>query len=260
MKQATIHHPRPYWHVDAKWIVGILLVISLGIALFAFSLSRVTERDTAVQFSANVVANLFSREGLDNENDVEELRQQALRLPGNEITPLEQFPGITLTKEDLRTLSAKELKLKLFSQLTGTIYDNGLEEAAAKFTNDPDEQDNFVKQAAVLGVLTEATHDAVQTAFTLTLIISLVLLAALVFFSAGWGRLVSPGVVLLFVSLPFVPFSIAISNIPESGDTPFAALPSTILQHYQFVALLGAGLLLAALVGKSVQRLRAKKS
>ena len=33
----SINKPRPYWHVDAKWITGLLLVVVLNAALHMFS-------------------------------------------------------------------------------------------------------------------------------------------------------------------------------------------------------------------------------
>lgn len=254
---------RPYWHVDLKWISGILLFFALSSALLFFNLSKLTERDKSVEISATIVASLFSKEGLDDEQSLEELRQQAALLPGDTVAPLPQFPGVQISKEDLATKSAREIRIAIFKQLTEPIYDKGIRGAAASFTPDPAEQDEFVKDASLLGIFTKATHDMMQTAFVIATIVSIALLAALIFFSAGWGRLVSPAVLLLAVSPIGALLSLLLLFPSPEGDGPFSLLPRSVAQEiggslaqsYLVAAILGIVLFLAALIGKITQKI-----
>src|SRR5690242_6160959 len=84
---------RPYWHIDAKWVFGILLCMSLGACLLVYNISTLTSKDQAVPLSAGIVASLFSKNGINDPNGLDELKQQAAALPDNAIlTPLSQFP------------------------------------------------------------------------------------------------------------------------------------------------------------------------
>lgn len=40
--------PRPYWHVDAKWVVGLVLLLVWSATLFGFGLYRLTDEKVAV--------------------------------------------------------------------------------------------------------------------------------------------------------------------------------------------------------------------
>jgi hypothetical protein len=42
------HKPRPYWHVDLKWLFSLLTIITLSVAAFTFGLYRVSDREPAV--------------------------------------------------------------------------------------------------------------------------------------------------------------------------------------------------------------------
>jgi hypothetical protein len=254
---------RPYWHIDAKWIFGTLLFFTLGAALLLFNLSKVTERDFVVEVSATVVASLFSRDGLDDEQGIEEFRQLAAQSKQDTIRPIEDFPWLTLSKEDVLKLSPRELRIKLFSQVTGPVYDKGLEEAAADFTDNEADRAEFVEQASLLGVVTEQTHQTLQKVFWIAAIVSLVFAAGLVFFSHGWGRLVSPAIVMLVVSPIGALAALLVKNPPTDGDGPLAALPegvasevgTTLSQSYLVVAAIAVTLLLIALIGKIVQKI-----
>jgi hypothetical protein len=260
MKTQTQPKPRPYWHVDAKWISGIGLFFALGLTLLLFNLTAITDREFATRSTATLVASLFSKEGLDDDSGLAEFRQKVNDTPGDTVVPIPQFPWLTLTKQDALTLGPRELRIKIFSQLTTPIYDKGLDGAAAQFTSNPAEQKEFKKNATLLGLFTSETHKTLKKMFTIVSIVAAVLLAAVIYFSAGWGRLVSPGLLLLVVALPGALFSLILAHPPQDGDAPFAALPkeltdtlSSNLSHsYLYAALLGVFLLVAALIGKTI--------
>ncbi|HUC20660.1 MAG TPA: hypothetical protein VMR98_04160 [Candidatus Polarisedimenticolaceae bacterium] len=69
-------HPRPYWHVDAKWICGLLLVVLIAVGLLIIGLYRVTERASAQKLSGAIATSLFSNPGADTSFDATQLRQK----------------------------------------------------------------------------------------------------------------------------------------------------------------------------------------
>ena len=255
-------HPRPYWHVDAKWVAGILLFFSLSSLLVLLNLSNITSRDQAVPATASIVANLFSKNGLDDPGGVAEFKQQTALLPdGATITPLTGFPSVHLTKDQVENLSPADLRVAIFSQLTGAIYDNGLKNAAMQLTNDPKAAQTFTDQAAPLGLLSKQNHEALQKASLIAAAISLVWLVMLVYFSAGWGRLVSPAVVLLAIGPVGTLLGVALLALSQSDTTFGGVVPSSILkvlsnslQHTYGAALFVAlGLLVVASAGRIIQ-------
>lgn len=261
--------PRPYWHVDLKWVTGILFFFALGLSLLLYNLSVLTERERATTISATVIASMFSKDGLDDPKDVEIFKQQAALIPGDVITPISQFPTLQVTKADIMTKSPRELRISLFKQLTEPIYDKGIKGAAQEFTPDPAAQAQFQKDAALLGVFTKNTHDSLQRAFIWTALFAGVMLILLIYFSAGWGRLVSPALVLLLVSPLGTVLSLLLLYPPKDGDAPFTALPTGVAQEigtslnqsYLSATLVGVGLLVAAGIGKLIHiAMRRKKT
>jgi hypothetical protein len=254
---------RPYWHVDLKWIFGILLFFSLGTCLLFFNLSGLTEKDRAVTLSANIVAGLFSKDGLDDEKSITEFREKAAITPGDTVVPVEQFPWLQISKKDALSLGARDLRIAIFRQLTEPIYDKGVAGVAADISKDPAEQEKFVQQAVFLNAFTKSTHSVFQFIFWITAATSVLLLAGLVYFSNGWGRLVSPGIVLLLASPIGTLAGILLLHPPTNGDGPFAQVPQNIAQDignslnnsYSATIILGILLLVAALIGKIVQAL-----
>ncbi len=253
---------RPYWHVDIKWVCGILSFLALGVALLMFNLSTLTAKERALNISTTLVAGLFSKEGLDDEKGLEEFRQKIQNLPGDTVSPIPQFPQVKISKQDVVTLSARELRLKLFRQITEPIYDYGPAGAAAKFTTDVNEQKEFTKNASLLGVFTKKTHQTLHRIFVITAVAAVLFLVTTIYFSAGWGRLVSPGTILLVVSPVGAIAGLLLSHPPKDGDAPLGALPpnvaneigSSLSHSYMIAAVLGILLLLAALIGKLVQK------
>ena len=54
--------PRPYWHVDAKWITGILLVFTLSITFLVFNLGQITNAENGVDFLTLMIASVFNQQ------------------------------------------------------------------------------------------------------------------------------------------------------------------------------------------------------
>jgi hypothetical protein len=252
---------RPYWHVDLKWIVGILLFFTLGAALLFYNLAGITERERATTMSATIIASLFSKNGLDDDKDIVEFRQQAASIPGDIITPVPQYPWLKISKHDLMTKSPREIRITIFRNLTDPIYDKGLVGASAEFSADPVNQKQFQKDATLLGVFTKTTHEMFQTAFTWSAVATFVFFVLLLYFSAGWGRLVSPAIVLLAVSPLGTVLGLLLLYPPTDGDAPLAALPTSVSQEigsvlnqsYVTATIVGVVLIFVAGLGKLVQ-------
>ena len=256
-------NPRPYWHVDAKWVFGILLFFALITTLLLSTLIKLTDENNGPKLAAIAIGSLFIREDtIENEEAIRaEIRKQ-----GGAIRPIPFMPKVVITEADLE-LSLNDIKIKVFQPLTTEMYQNGIEATAAKYAPDEESRKKFINDAFAFRILTKKSHEALVSQFNMLVIVCLVLLAGFIYFSAGWGRLANPGLLLLAVSLPGSLLALLVANPPKDGDGgPLAFLPPALAQEfglilgqtYQPVAIWGLVLLAAALIGKIVTSVIAK--
>jgi hypothetical protein len=260
---AIIQHltprPRPYWHVDAKWICGILLLFFLVSTLLLATLVKVTDEKHGPTIAALVIGSMFIR-GDSTAASTEEARQE-IRRQGGEIRPIPNFPSVVITEKDLE-LSTYDIKLKVFKPLTDIIYTEGVEATAKQFASTQEEKDKFVNDAFLFRIFTKETHETLRSWLTVAAILSVILLLAFIYFSAGWGRLANPGVLLLLVSLPGTVLTLMLTrpNVSQNGTDkgPLGFLPPDVAKelgnslggHFSLLAILGGVLLLSAIIGK----------
>lgn len=247
--------PRPYWHVDAKWIFGIIFFISAFVSLVLFTTSTLLSPQVAVPVATYVVASQFSRNGLDEKIDLTTLKSQLESSGGENSFNLGGFK-ISVTNKDLNTLSPRELRLKVFGQVVETIY--------YQKTEVPD----AAKQYGVLAYFNKANADKFANFFKLSLVPVFLSAAGLVFFSYKYGRLISPAIPLILLgTLPSFLLFLVQNAKPRSGETgPFSFLPHEMVVDIAqrlsrvYYAIVGVGILLivAAIVAKVFSRFKAK--
>ncbi|HET7142841.1 MAG TPA: hypothetical protein VFI68_02370, partial [Anaerolineales bacterium] len=281
MNTNEIPKPRPYWHVDAKWISGILLLFLLNVTFPLFILARITAPEQGIEILTVILANSFSREGLDQEVDLEILKQKIAESPDGSWQPI---PGLNILvrEQDIAGLSAREMRLWLFRQLAEPIYYEG-EQGLASLSTDPEMQKNMGGDLGLIGIINAETHSQLNKALMVMGLISLALLSLLVYFSYRFGRLGSPGCVIFLAALPgVISFSMLRGWLENGGRNPDPqAAESTLtvytqlatrlakdilpdivqkgLQTYLLLTLLGFGLMLAALIGILIVRGRRRE-
>ena len=260
---------RPYWHVDMKWVCGILFALGLWLALALYALTVLTSERIAVPLATQIAAQLVSRSGLDDPTDINALKQKASQQPGNDV---ETLPGVFVTKADLQTLTPRALRLKIFGEVVKPYYELGAKGVAAKQTADPQKRAEIEQQVGLLGLVNQSNHDILVRVFWLSLALLVIPLAGLVYFSAGFGRLVSPGIIMALSTLASAPLAvllqIAAHSTKPAGDQPgplpgvtadsFATVVRALLPGFLAVFALGMLLLLVAAIGKVVSRHRTR--
>src|SRR5438105_2500943 len=128
MKMKVSSTVRPYWHVDAKWICGILLLLALSASLVLATATKITNQQRGPDIAALIVGKGFIRgDSINTEEAKAELAKN-----GGVIHPLPIMPSVAITAADLN-LSPQDISLKVFRPLTQEIYQNGIEATAAKF-------------------------------------------------------------------------------------------------------------------------------
>jgi hypothetical protein len=268
LKSAPTPDARPYWHVDLKWVFGIIFAAGLAVTLILHVLTTLTSKSVAIPVATQVAAGMFSRQGLDDSADIEQLKQKARLQPGDKV---ETLPGIFITKVELETLSPRELRLRIFSRVVTPYYELGAKEVAARQTADPAERADIERQAGLLALLNQATHDTLATSRMISFGALILPLIGLVYFSAGFGRLVSPGLVMVLLTFPAAILGLITqiaqrSSKPFGSDGPGAAagpglspesiltIMNGILPGYLAIFGLGITLLLIAGIGKIVSK------
>lgn len=184
-----IHKPRPYWHVDIKWLFGILSFCALLVSTILFIASTLLSPNIAVPTATYVVASQFSKNGIDDATDINKIKNELKKSDKTEFHPIEGSSA-TITKKDITSLSPREIRLKLFGQIVEPIY-----YGAEKLDK------NIAQQYGALAMLNEKTHQSLMTFFWVSLIPVVLFMTGLVLFSHRYGRLVSPAVMLLMFGL-----------------------------------------------------------
>lgn len=259
----AVTQPRPYWHVDLKWIFGILFLISLQLTILFVNLYVLTNEKNGVDISTHLVATAFSRNGLDDGSDLVAAKKQIAQSPDKRIYPIPKNKEVFITEEDLNTLSPREIRYKTFRKITEPLYKMGLDEYASRFAPDQQSREQFRQSAFLLSVFTAKTHKAIGGWLVLFIGISLVFLAGLVFFSSGFGRFVSPAIVSIMVGLFALPLAV-ISSASKSGPEPpqwqeaVAPIVGISAGIYLILLISGIVLLVAAGIGHAVTKRKTK--
>lgn len=262
------NHPRPYWHVDAKWICSLILCGLLALWLGLMVVYKITDRQTAVPLMTNVITlGIQKGDAASQQKSLDELRFKIEASPTKSIQPIPGFPA-TLTEQDLQ-LTPDQLVQKIFGQVAAPMYDQGVKQLAQQQTSDPAQQAKFEQNASVFNGLSKQGHaTAGKLAFTMLLVVLLVAAGA-VWFSSGWGRLVTLAIVLLVVALPgLLLFAGLHAWMSHSGDAlshnptntielvtaargSFLPVASAGVSVYKTAVYAGLGLLALAFIGKT---------
>lgn len=272
MVQEHQEKPRPYWHVDAKWIFGILAVLFLALSLFSYTLKELTNKKNGVEIMSTLLATMYAGGDINRTTDFEEGKKKA-DANGN-ICPIPSM-NICVNINEYEKFGAKEARLKFWRNMAEPIYDNNF----GKFTSDPTQLKKIEKDTSLLRIASARSNQIITTVFYVFAVLTLASLGLAIFFSHRIGKLVSAGIITTFASfLGMAIFGfLSIINPPPrpAGSTEnlgplgqFSPLVGSIapmigkiaFKIYLSVYILGILLLVAALIGKIVLKVRKKKT
>ena len=267
---------RPYWHVDVKWIAGLLLVIPLSLTLLVYGLVQITAEEPAIRTMSTAMALAFSPGGLDDESDIAQLRQLLSASPDKSI---ELAPGlpITVREEDIAGLSPREARLAIMRKVAEPLYNDGVEAFLAQI-EDPELRAAIGDVSVLLDLSTRETHGWLLGALVVLATVSSVLSVPLVLFSYRFGRLGSLGCALSVASFPgSILFGLlrrvgsGAQAVPPPREAGMTALATYVVSHvappvaqvfarsYSICLAAGLGLCLFGVLGSLVWRLTQKE-
>ncbi|MFA5197168.1 MAG: hypothetical protein WC437_01960 [Patescibacteria group bacterium] len=180
----------PRWHKDAKWVSGIILFISMVVFFGTYDLYVLTTRENAVPALGLTLAINYSRTGLDDPKDINEVVDKAKKDGQTAIQPIPQL-DIKINLKDIEGRSPRDVRLFFFNKIGEKIYDQ-------------DKSD--LKELGLFGVINKNTNLLFRNALVVLSIIPLLSLLALIFFSHRFGKIVSPALVVFLVVFPQAAF------------------------------------------------------
>lgn len=271
--ETSLRRPRPYWHVDAKWITGLLLLFVLSITLVVYQFYRISAREPATEIISQALSAGLSFLGGFTPDDPVLLEQLQQRLAVNPGQPVEVIPGlaITLSPEQLTGLTPRAALRLITDQLAAPIYAHGAQ-GLANLTQDAEMRQSILAGGDLFDLLTADTHASLEQPLKILAGVSGALLLGLILFSRGFGRIGSPGCVLFVVGLPGLALWAVWRGMTErtpvlpdrvagafdlTGYILANALPSalrTMTQNYLLVIVIGLGLLTLAFLGTLIRR------
>ena len=162
--------PRPYWHLDMKWIVALIFIPVFALSFLAANLYIMTERDNAVKVSAVILKAMYAPK--DSSGEIEKVREAIKNSPDKVLEP---FPGtdIKITEADLDKYTPEELKQNLFYQLAGTIYDGSSSSQGMTLKE-------IAKNLGLMALFTKSGHDQIGNILIYPILVSALLLALLI--------------------------------------------------------------------------------
>ena len=191
-------HVRPYWHVDMKWIFGIISVLLLIPALFASSLYQLTSQEAVERMALGVVEAIPAEEGVLGWY-LEQVEQVAVKHPDEELELPILGTKLPLKGKALENLSREELREAIVSQLTRQLYQRGFLETFALKAPQGEEKDAFLRSVGFFG---QATHRALGLVAVVLFLGAGVFAILMMLFSVQFGKAMSLGLALAMGCLP----------------------------------------------------------
>jgi hypothetical protein len=272
----TIKKPRPYWHVDAKWISGIFLLILLSITAMVFLLWQITSRNTGTSLLTTLLASSFSYHngGLDDEGDIKMIRAMIANAPNKQWQPSAGL-DVIVHEADIEGMTPRQVRMWYFGHIAKPLYEGGVQNLSGLITDET--MQNAVEETAMpLGFISAEMHARLLWVLAGCTLLTLLFLGLQIRFSAGVGCLANPGAVMLMAGAPGWLFwellrgwlDLRAQNLsPDGGQDAIQAytqlavdvMPVIVqkaVQIYTYLVLFGLVLLLAALVGAFFMRRR----
>ncbi len=245
---------RASWLVDAKWVAGLLCLFCALAAGLLYSITALTSRETATGIFTATVGGTVSSQLSDEEYAA--VSAAAAANPDAEYNV--GATTATVKGSELAGLSKDQAVALVMSRIAVVHYEQGPDAAETLITASGEDGKEF--SIGPVRPLTRDTRDAVHPYYIGFAIAALAMAVPLIFFSRRFGRLGSPGMVLMMGSAPFAlawhlldnaaagiteEKGVFASALATAIRTPAADLSGTFARLF-FV---GAGMAGAAIVG-----------
>lgn len=210
-----INKKRPYWHVDAKWISGIIFLVFFITGILFLNISQIISQNNVIDTAAVKIESSIKEEtskffdssgkplaqdkkiilaGLNTAQDkAEELKNNA-EDSAKEINPLN-------FGKDLARLAVYKLEGLMYSRVSNAL-NVASEKIEAMDLKDANLQDKIKSAIEIPKVYSQKQYLRYRNDAIILLTIALLFLLAAIYFSSGFGRLSTPGFLILMAIFP----------------------------------------------------------
>jgi len=199
----------PSWPRATKWLFGALLALDVVLLLIALAFANVTAAGPAQRALGQSVAILTEIDAFLDKH-YEPLQLEAQQTNETMIT-LPDFPlAVNFTPKEITDTNRGQFRALLLTRSAALLHDDGM----ATFQKDrASEIDSISPQGAVragLDLLRPTPHRVFVGLTIAFASIAVILVAALLLSTRGYGRLVALGFSLFVAAVPFLVFAIAL--------------------------------------------------
>lgn len=175
-----------------KWLTGIVLLAVFTITTGIYIIYRITAPDIAVPALGRIMESAVQGMPMGS---LDRVREEVTR---RGILTVEPVAGITVQvdREKIQGLPAGELKSYLFREAAAPLYAKGAD-AFLVHVSDSGVKNRLSSFGSSLQYLAEDFHGITRTALIVFGALTLLLFIILLFLSYRFGKLVSPGIILL---------------------------------------------------------------
>lgn len=269
----TLPTNRSYWRVNMKWVIALIFIPVFAVTFLLFNLYVITDETNSIKVSSVLLKEMYSPGNNTNANEVQEIRAAIKKSPNKVLLP---FPGvdIKITEGDLDKYSTSDIKTRVFQELAKNIYNFD----SSKKENNHEGKKGILSNLGLMAIFTKEGHVFLGNILVYAVLASALPLSLLIYFSYGFGRLVSPGVVAIIVGLPIIVFlTVLQKKTEESGvilgtseisiqqrlSAFIGAVGPTIsdifLKNYSILTVIGVILIVAGLIGRIIQGHKSKQ-
>jgi hypothetical protein len=205
---------RPSWQIDLKWMLGLLACALVAVGGVLFSLSHVTERETAIPVASALVSAGINDRVSDEE--YAQVQAAAASSPTSNITlsPISlTFPG-----GNIAGMTKEQASAYVGASVANVMYDNGAAAAKSLIVTPPPESQQSAVKLGPVGALTASDHDLFTKLFVIVAIVALCLLGCVALLSRGWGRLGAPSFIVAVAIAPLAVAWKAAGSAVGTGD------------------------------------------
>ncbi|MCX6811441.1 MAG: hypothetical protein NT039_01980 [Candidatus Berkelbacteria bacterium] len=222
------HRKRPYWYVDAKWVCGIIFLVLFITGILFFNISQIISRKNVIDTATgNIessikeeVSKFFDNKGKPLTQDKEVIlgaltvAKDKTKELDNKVKESGEDTGQSIMSsyfqifqnpldfgKKIATLFAYKLEGLMYSRVSNSL-NSASEKIQALDLKDANVKDKIMSEIAIPKVYSEKQYSRYRNDAIICLIISLLLLITAIYFSSGFGRLSTPGFLILMATLP----------------------------------------------------------
>lgn len=219
---------RPYWHVDAKWLSGIIFLVFFISGILFLNISQIISKNNVVDKASGNIESAIREEAakfFDNNGKPiaqnKEIILKTLTISNDKLKEIDSnfkekaesassaiassYIKILESPKDfsknIATIFAYQLENNLSTRASGAL-EKAKEKIQAADLKDARAKDEIISKISIPKIYSEQQYLRYRNNAIFFLFISLLLLIAAIYFSSGFGRISTLGFLIFMSSLP----------------------------------------------------------